>query len=456
MRPLKISEAAKAVGGVINNPDIADRLIVGVSFDTREAMHDMIFVPLKGENTDGHNFLPEAMKCGAVCVFSEKETYVDAIIVKDAAQALKDLAEYYRSLFDVKVIGITGSNGKTSTKDMVASVLSEKYNVVKTIGNFNNEIGLPTTIFNIDDDTDIVVLEMGMNHRGEISRLSKIARPDYVIITNIGVAHIENLGSQEEIFKAKCEILEYLAPKGKVYLNGDDVFLARYRDRKDFIFYGYGVRNSYRANDIEGGGLDSSLYSVLLRSGETLEVYVPTPGKHMVMNSLAAVAIGEEFGLTSAQIADGIKKFKSSGMRMNVIETNGGMRVIDDCYNASPDSVKAALDVLMQASGNTIAILGDMLELGEASYDMHFDIGACAARLCIDTIICVGEDSEATYEGAFSEFRNGASNSQIIYFVSKDDCIAQLSTFVKAGDTILVKASRGMRFEDIVRKLVND
>jgi len=456
MKPLKISEVAKAVGGKVNNTEIADRMIVGVSFDTREAMEDKIFVPLKGENVDGHNFLHEAMKCGAACVFSEIETYVDAIMVEDAAQALKDLAEYYRSLFDVKVVGITGSNGKTSTKDMIAAVLAEKYNVVKTIGNFNNEIGLPTTIFNIDDNTDVVVLEMGMNHSGEISRLSKIARPDYAIITNIGVAHIENLGSQEGIFKAKSEILDYLAPDGKVYLCGDDNFLIRYRDRKNFTFYGYGMRNTYRANDIEGGGLDSSQYTVLMKTGETLEVYVPTPGKHMVLNSLAAVAVGEELGLSPAQIANGIKKFKSSGMRMNVIETNGGMHVIDDCYNASPDSVKAALDVLIQASGNTIAILGDMLELGEQSYDMHFEIGAEAARLCIDTIICVGEESEATYEGAYNEFRSGASNSQIIYFNSKDDCLAQLGTFVKAGDTILVKASRGMRFEDIVNKLVHD
>lgn len=456
MKPLKISEVAKAVGGKVNNTEIADRMIVGVSFDTREAMEDKIFVPLKGENVDGHNFLHEAMKCGAACVFSEIETYVDAIMVEDAAQALKDLAEYYRSLFDVKVVGITGSNGKTSTKDMVAAVLAEKYNVVKTIGNFNNEIGLPTTIFNIDDDTDVVVLEMGMNHRGEISRLSKIARPDYAIITNIGVAHIENLGSQEEIFKAKSEILDYLAPDGKVYLSGDDNFLTRYRDRKNFIFYGYGTRNAYRANDAEGSGLDSSQYTVMLKGGETLEVYVPTPGKHMVLNSLAAVAVGEELGLTPIQISDGIKKFKSSGRRMSVIETNGGYRVIDDCYNSSPDSVKAALEVLTQATGNTIAILGDMLELGEASYDMHFDIGAEAARLCIDTIICVGQDSEATYEGAYNEFRGGGSNSQIIYFGSKNDCIAQLPNFVKAGDTILVKASRGMRFEDIVSKLVND
>jgi len=457
MKPLKISEVAKAVGGTINNPDIADKLIVGVSFDTREAMDDMIFVPLKGENTDGHNFLHEAMKCGAVCVFSEVETYIDAIMVEDAAQALKDLAEYYRSLFDVKVVGITGSNGKTSTKDMIASVLAEKYNVVKTIGNFNNEIGLPTTIFNIDENTDVIVLEMGMNHSGEISRLSKIARPDYAVITNIGVAHIENLGSQEGIFKAKSEILDYLAPNGKVYLCGDDNFLTRYRDRRSYIFYGYGMRNSYRATDIDGGGLDSSMYTVTLKNGETLEAYLPTPGRHMVLNSLAAIAIGEEFGLTAAQIAEGIKKFKSSGRRMNVIETNGGMRVIDDCYNASPDSMKAALEVLIQAQdGNTIAILGDMLELGESSYDMHFDVGAEAAKLCIDTIICVGEASEATYEGAYNAFRDGGSNSQIIYFGSKDDCMAQLDAFVKPGDTILVKASRGMRFEDIVSKLVND
>jgi len=456
MKPLRIDEVAKAVGGTLNRSDIGDGIITGVSFDTRESMEGKLFIPMKGAKRDGHDFLHEAVKCGAVCVFSEKETFVDAIMVEDTSKALMDLAEYYRSLFDVKVIGITGSNGKTSTKDMIASVLSEKYNVVKTIGNFNNEIGLPITIFNFDENTEVAVLEMGMNHRWEIHRLSRVARPDYAIITNIGVAHIENLGSQEEIFKAKSEILDFMKKDGKVFLNGDDDFLIRYRDRKNFVFYGYGVRNSYRPISENASDLYSSRYVTELKNGEELAVYVPSPGKHMIMNSLVAVAIGEELGLSAVAIAEGIKKFKPSGMRMNIIETDGGMRVIDDCYNASPDSVKAALEVLNQAEGNTIAILGDMLELGENSYDMHFEVGVEAARLCVDTIICVGEHSEATYEGAYSQYRAGSSNSQIIFFDNKAACLEHIPRIVKPGDTILVKASRGMRFEEIVSFLVND
>jgi len=452
MKPLSIEEVSKAVGGVINNPEIEKKLIFGVSFDTREAMEGKIFVPLKGEKVDGHKFLEDAMQRGAVCVFSESETPLDAIIVKDAAQALKDLAEYYRGLFNVKVIGITGSNGKTSTKDMVAAVLAEKYNVVKTVGNFNNEIGLPITIFNIDDDTDVAVLEMGMNHRGEISRLSKIGRPHYAIITNIGVAHIENLGSQEGIFAAKSEILDHLAEDGKIFLCGDDNFLIRHKDKENSVFYGFGAHNSYRARDVEEAGLDSSDYTVQLRNGEDANIHVPSPGKHMVMNSLVAVAIGDEMGLNGTQIATGIKNFESSGSRMSIIETKDGTRVIDDCYNASPDSVKAALDVLTRAKGNTIAILGDMFELGDASRDMHFDVGTYAARLNINTIICVGQHSKAMHEGACSV----ASDSQILYFASKDDCLDNLTPLVKPGDTILVKASRGMRFENIVKFLTKD
>ena len=453
MKPLTIDQVAKAVGGRPNRNDIGDVLIRGVSFDTREAMQEKLFIPLKGAHHDGHEFLLDAMKSGASCVLSEKDTFVDAIIVKDTAQALKDLAEYYRSLFDVKIIGITGSNGKTSAKDMIASVLSEKYKVIKTIGNFNNEIGLPITIFNIDETTEVVVLEMGMNHMGEISRLSKIARPNYAVITNIGVAHIENLGSQENIFKAKSEIMDYLAADGKVYLNGDDDFLLRYRDRKNVTYFGRGLRNAYSPDEEENSDLYCSTYNIKLKTGETADIYVPSPGRHMVMNSLVAVALGEELGLTATQIENGIRRFKSSGMRMNIIETTGGMRVIDDCYNASPDSVKAALEVLNKADGNTVAILGDMYELGDNSFDMHFQVGVEAANLCIGTIICVGENSEGTYEGAYSQFRQGATNSEIIYFNSKHDCISQLPRIVRPGDTILVKASRGMKFEEIVSLL---
>jgi len=448
---MTIGEAAKAVGGTINRPEIADRLIHGVSTDTRLDTDGKLFVPLAGAGRDGHDFIHEAIKGGAVCVFSARQTDADAIIVKDTGQALKDFAEYYRQLFDVKVIGITGSYGKTSTKDLMAAVLAEKYNVVKTFANHNNEIGLPLTIFDIDDGTDVVVLEMGMDRRGEISRLSKIARPDYAVITIIGVAHIENLGSQEEIFNAKSEIFDYLATDGKIFLNGDDDFLNRYRGRANTTFYGYGADNAYRASDAQDNGLSGLQYTATLRSGEKVDISVPSPGMPMVMNSLVAAALGDEFGLSAAQITAGISKYTPSGMRMSIIDTPGGVKIIADCYNASPASVKAALDVLNRAEGNTIAILGDMLELGEASSDMHYDTGATAARLGTGTIVCVGENSQHTYEGALSI----DSDSRIIYFANKDECIAQLPILVKAGDTVLVKASRGKRFEDIVDHLSN-
>ncbi|MCL2398087.1 MAG: UDP-N-acetylmuramoyl-tripeptide--D-alanyl-D-alanine ligase [Defluviitaleaceae bacterium] len=449
MKPLRIDEVARAVGGRLNRPEVGGTMITGVSFDTRGDMTGKLFVPLKG-NRDGHDFLQDAVNAGAMCVFSEIETRLDAIIVPDAFAALRDLAEYYRTLFNVKIVGITGSNGKTSAKDMVAAVLAEKYNVVKTMGNFNNEIGLPTTIFNIDDDTQVAVLEMGMNHRWEIHRLSKIARPNYAVITNIGVAHIENLGSQEEIFRAKSEIMDYMADDGRIFLNGDDPFLLRYRDREDVTFFGRTMKDGYKATNEETTALDGSRYTTRLKSGEEVDIYVPIPGRHMVMNSLVAVALGEELGLTGAEIAAGISKFKPSGMRMNIFETVGGIRIIDDCYNASPDSVKAALEVLCQAERNTMAILGDMYELGEDSHAMHYDVGAEAARLCIGTIICIGPYSEAAYNGAHAQYQAGTSTSRIMHFDSKQDCISQLPHIVKSGDTVLVKASRGMKFEEIV------
>ena len=454
MKPMKISEIAKAIQGTVNQEGVGDLSVKGVSFDTRESLTGKLFIPLRGQHVDGHSFLTEAINCGAICCLSEIDTGVPAIIVKDAKKALMDLAGYYRSLFDIKVIGITGSNGKTSTKDMVASVLSEKFNVVKTIGNFNNDIGLPTTIFNIDDTTEVAVLEMGMNNRWEIHSLSKVAKPDYAIITNIGVAHIENLGSQEEIFKAKSEILDFLSPKGRFFVNGDDAFLTRYRTHPAAITYGYGRGCNYKIEDEQALGLESSEYNLLKKGGDAMPIYVPVPGSHMVQNSAAAAAVGDVLGLSHEQIAEGIKKFKPSGRRMHIIETDNGMKLIDDSYNSSPDSVLAALEVLMAAAGDTVAILGDMFELGEHSAEMHYKIGEEAAKLCISSIICIGEHSQETYEGAYNQILRGASNSKLYHFEDKQQCMDMLSSIVRSGDTILVKASRGMHFEEIVNFLL--
>ena len=445
MKPLKVEEVARAVGGVLNNPKIGQELICGVSFDTRDDLKNKLFVAFKGQNVDGHDFLHYANEMGAVCGLSQRETCADAIIVPDTGKALADLAHYYLSLFDVKVVGITGSSGKTSTKDMVAAVLSEKYNVVKTKGNFNNEIGLPITIFNITEDTEVAVLEMGMNNRHEIHRLSKIANPHMAIITNIGTAHIENLGSQEEIFKAKSEIMDFLAADGPLFLHGDDKFLQRHKDRLQVVFYGHGGHNHYKIEDETPLGLKGSTYKTTLKYGENLEIFVPTPGGHMVLNSLAAVAVGDYMGLTPAQIARGLANFKITGMRMEILETKS-LKIIADCYNANPASMKAALEVLAAENGQKVAILGDMFELGENSAVMHGEVGEVAANLPISTLITIGSHSDAISHAA----RGASFKGKILHFQNKEDFLGQIRHIINAGDIVLVKASRGMQFEKIV------
>ncbi|MCL2855588.1 MAG: UDP-N-acetylmuramoyl-tripeptide--D-alanyl-D-alanine ligase [Defluviitaleaceae bacterium] len=447
MKPLKLSEIARAVGGQLNNSAMGDAFVRGVSFDTREDVKGKLFVPLQGINADGHKYMEQALQKGAVCTFSQQETDICAIYVDDTKQALMDLAEYYRSLFNVTIVGITGSNGKTSCKDMVASVLSQKFNVVKTLGNFNNEIGLPSSIFNIDEDTEVAVLEMGMNNRWEIHRLSKIARPNVAIITNIGVAHIENLGSREEIFKAKSEITDFLAPDGRVFACGDDDFLPQLDTRGDVTYYGFGTLNTYQPTNHADKGLDGSSYTVALQNEDFVDINLPSPGRHMVLNSLAAVAAGDYMGLSANQIAQGIAGYQSSGMRMDVRDLKGGGKLIVDCYNANPDSMKAALQVLSTAKGRKVAILGDMYELGEETDKMHYGCGEYAAKLGIDVIYCIGEHAQHIFEGAD---KGGAWS--IAHFINKDSFLQSFGG-VQAGDTVLLKASRGMKLEEIADKL---
>ena len=452
MKPIKLEDIAHAVDGRLNNPNIAHKTVCGVHFDTREDISGKLFVALKGVR-DGHDFIENAINGGAVCALSEVETDFDAIIVSDAMKALGQLASYYLSLFDVKVIGLTGSSGKTSCKDMIASVLSEKYSVIKTQGNYNNEIGMPLTIFNITDETEIAVLEMGMNNRWEIHRLSKIANPYVAVITNIGMAHIENLGSQEEIFNAKSEILDFLVEDGKVILYGDDEFLKRHKNRADAVFYGRGEQNDYIATNEKNNKLTGSSYSVVLKNGEKIDLIVPVAGRHMVTNSLAAAAVGECFGLNSKEIASGLEKFKPTGHRMDIFETKCGITIIADCYNANPDSMRAALNVLAMADGDKIAILGDMFELGDISQHEHYKIGCLAAKIGLETLVCIGKDAKHIYEGAYSKHSEDESKSQIMYFDTKACFFEHMPQIIKKGDCVLVKASAGMKFDEIVREL---
>lgn len=455
MKPIFIEEVIKAVNGTINtNVNTDNILIENVSTDTRNIKKGDLFIAIEGENFDGHNFIDTAFEKGAIACISHKKIQTDNLVinVKDTKESLKDLAMYYRSLFNIPVIALTGSTGKTTTKDMIAHCLSIKYNTLKTQGNFNNEIGLPLTVFNIEDDTEVAVLEMGMNHFNEISDLSKIAKPNIALITNIGVSHIENLGSREGILRAKYEIFDYLKDDGIKILNGDDDMLSTIQDnKKNCLFYGLNnyILDAYATNIEEKGidGIDATI-NYLKKS---FNVSLKIPGKHILSNALAVTLVCDRLNLTKDEIKKGLETFKpSSKMRMDIIKTKN-YTIINDVYNANPNSMKATLDVLATTKGRRVAILGDMFELGAFSKDEHFNIGKYANEKNIEELIFIGDDSYYMLEGAKSN-KNILSN--INYFKTQENFIENMDKLLKPKDTILIKASRGMKLENTVDEIL--
>ncbi|HIT72406.1 MAG TPA: UDP-N-acetylmuramoyl-tripeptide--D-alanyl-D-alanine ligase [Candidatus Fimicola cottocaccae] len=451
MKPITLKSVAQAVNGKISDEKYNDVVIENITTDTRKISEGDLFIPLKGENFDGHKFIEQAFEKGALCCLSAENTESEkaVIYVSDTRKALRDLAEYYISLFDIPVVGITGSVGKTTTKDMIASVLMQKYNVLKTEGNFNNEIGLPLTVFKITEDTQVAVLEMGMNSFGEIHNLSKIAKPDIAVITNVGVSHIENLGSREGILKAKCEIFDFMKDNGTAVLNIDNDMLQTLEGKTKFNTLWYGVENKkdIYADNIVKNGVESISCDIHMKD-ENFSVYIPVPGEHMVLNAMAAALVGNKLGLTVAEIKRGIEEFVPTKMRMAVIKTEKGTTIINDVYNANPVSMKAGIDVLSGGEGEKICILGDMFELGQFAKEMHYDTGVYAAQKKIDKIICIGEISKSMYEGALSLGGNA------FYFETQDEFIEKgIEELVSEGATVLVKASRGMHFEKTAEKI---
>lgn len=448
MKKILLSEVVKAVDGeFIGDKTLLSRYIYDVVTDSRVQCPQALFIPLKGINFDAHDFINQAMSNGALCALSERHlsSPLAFIKVKSTSVALMNLAEYYRSLFEVKVVAITGSNGKTTTKDMITCVLNEKFNVVSTKGNFNNQIGLPMTVFNLNDETEVIVVEMGMNHFGEISSLSKIVRPDVCVITNIGVSHIENLGSQNGILKAKCEIFEYATNECLAVLNGDDKLLKGLQCPYRIVYYGIDETNDCSVKEID---YDNSRY--VTNKGITVRLECCC-GEHMIQNSLAAVAVGEHFGLSAQDISNGLKNFKSSSMRMEIIQANE-ITIINDAYNSSPDSVKAAVNTLegMQVLGRRICILGDMLELGDDAQNFHYQLGVYIAKKKLDMVVCVGKLARDLHDGLVNS--NPNDSMQIMYYASKNE-IPFEKLFMK-NDTVLIKASRAMKFETVVKILM--
>jgi UDP-N-acetylmuramoyl-tripeptide--D-alanyl-D-alanine ligase len=455
---LTCGDILRATGGVLicGNPE---EQIANISTDSRKISEGDVFVPICGERFDGHDYINASLAAGAVAALTHKDWEPvpgkSIIRVQDTLKALGDIAGHYRSGFNIPVVGITGSVGKTSTKDMVSGVLGQKFNVLKTAGNFNNEIGLPLTLFNLDAFHQAAVLEMGMSSFGEISRLTAIARPDIAIITNIGMSHIEKLGSRQNILKAKLEILEGLHPGGLVILNGDDPLLWGVRGLLSFrtLFYGLEEGKDYRACNVVSAGESGSHFDISIGSRE-YKVHVPVPGLHNVYNALAAVAAGIELGLPMDKIIAGIGEFSPGKMRLNIIN-QAGYKIINDAYNASPHSMEAALSVLKDVAinGRTLAVLGDMLELGDFAEKAHRDVGHYAVAKGIDYVVVVGQLGSFIAAGAREA---GMAEGHALSFESNQQVIEFLKSFAAQGDVILVKGSRGMKMEEIVEKLSND
>lgn len=450
-------QIAKACNGILCQAEGRENMqIEGAVLDSRHVKPGYLFFATKGERVDGHSFIPEVAGQGAACTVCEKVPEgvdIPYILVEDSFEALKSIAEYYRQSLDITVVGITGSVGKTSTKEFIAGVLSQKFTVLKTEGNFNNEVGLPLTILKIRREHEVAVIEMGISEFGEMHRLSKIAKPDICVITNIGQCHLENLKSRDGILKAKTEIFDYMNESGYVVLNGDDDKLSTVKNINGItpIFFGLKKDNNVYADNIVNRGLFGSEAVMHIEEG-SYPINVTLPGEHMVYNALAAATVGRILGMDIVNIQQGIEKVRPVGGRSNIIRAKE-YTVIDDCYNANPISMKAAIDLLKSAEGRKVAILGDMFELGDKEKEMHADVGRYAAEKQIDVICCIGSLSKSMYEAAMKVLNafSGNRNTEVYYFETKTEMLCKLNDVLTERDTILVKASHGMHFEEIVK-----
>ena len=458
MKNLTLENITKVCGGTYHGPqEKLQEEVTAITTDSRKVEKGGLFVPVVGERVDAHRFIPQVMEAGALATLSERvlegadHPYIQ---VESSLQAVQDIAEFYLEQLNIPVVGITGSVGKTSTKEVIASVLKEKYRTLKTQGNFNNELGLPLTVFRLRDEDEIAVLEMGISDFGEMTRLAKIAKPDTCVITNIGTCHLENLGDRDGVLKAKTEIFRYV--KKNIVLNGDDDKLSTVKEYNGIrpVFFGTGDNCAVTCENVESRGLkgmscDICIKGELAEGGEEcFHVNIPMPGRHMVSNALAAAAIGRLYGLTAKEIKQGIESLEPVSGRFNMIETEKFM-IVDDCYNANPMSMKASLDVLQDGLGRRVAILGDMGELGADEVALHEGVGVHAGHCKIDVCICVGPLAAHIAEKAIK------TNPDLTVIREKDleSLLSNLNTYVKQGDTILVKASHFMKFENVVKAL---
>ena len=449
MKELRVKDIIRVTNGKLLCGD-EETICVNFSKDTRTIQKGDIYIGLKGEKFDGSKFWKQALENGAEGVIiqeqeiskEEMEKYSNKIIieVENTLEALYEIARYKRSLYDIPVIAITGSVGKTSTKDIIASVVSTQYKTLKTEGNNNNNIGLPLTILKLKDH-EAVVIEMGMNHFGEISLLTSIAKPTLSVITNIGTAHIGNLGSRENILKAKLEILEGME-KPKIIINDDNDLLHKwYLENKEKVeIHPYSLKN---AKDIELKE-ESSTFKTIINN--ELEITVPVGGEHFVYNALCAIEVGKLLNISDEKIQKGIAEFELTKKRMDIRKLKNGAILINDSYNASYESMKASLEYLSKYPGKRkIAVLGDMFELGEYSTELHEKVGKEVTKNKIDILICSGENSKYII--------NNSSTVEKYYLKNNEEILEKLQQILSDGDVVLVKASNGMKFYEICQKL---
>lgn len=428
--------------------------IVGAVLDSRKVEEGFLFFATRGEKVDGHSFIPQVAEKKAALVICEEAPTVEIpyILVEDTFVALKEVAALYREQLSIPIVGVTGSVGKTSTKEMIAAALGAKFNVLKTQGNFNNEVGLPLTILSIRDEHEVAVVEMGISDFGEMHRLSRVARPNVCVITNIGQCHLENLIDRDGVLKAKTEIFDFMQEDGYVVLNGDDDKLATVKEVKGKAPYFFGldrddvsIEKTAVATHIQNHGLFGSDFKMTL-FGQELPASVPLPGQHMVINALAAATVGKLLGMEEEDILKGIASVQATGGRSNIMKL-ADKTVIDDCYNANPVSMKAAIDLLMMAQGRKVVILGDMFELGTDELALHREVGMYAAMARLDGMIFIGNLSKEMYEGA------AKLRAMPQYYPDKEAFFAAHKPEDFADATVLVKASHGMHFEEIVEWL---
>ncbi|MCU5394712.1 UDP-N-acetylmuramoyl-tripeptide--D-alanyl-D-alanine ligase [Bacillus toyonensis] len=456
-----INRTLKQVEQMINGTGLAEQYegitIQGVSIDTRKIKKGNLYVPIQGERFDGHAFVDKAVENGAVATLWMKDVAnppenLPVIFVEDTLLALQMLAKNYRDQLDVKVIGVTGSNGKTSTKDIVTSLLATKFKVQKTEGNFNNHIGLPLTILNLEENTEVAVLEMGMSSRGEIEFLSKLARPNAAIITNIGEAHLMDLGSREAIAEAKLEIVAGLQEGGVFVYNGDEPLLTNRVPEMNLatetVTFGDARANDYYPTTVT---LQATGTHFKMNREENISFYIPVLGKHNVYNTLASMAIAKHFGVTWEEMKQGLVTLQMTGMRMEIVKKDSGLTVINDAYNASPTAMEAAFHLMNGLDGfsQKIVVLGDMLELGDQEVQFHYEVGKLIDPAKISYVFTYGRLGAQIAEGAEINF----PGERVKAYHNKEELVKDLQAVVGNNDVVLVKASRGMKLEEVITML---